>query len=74
MWLWVLSESIRGSARRPHRVDVKGEPTLLAFNLGSQSAFSFLILDPFFLSHLSLIFRKGCGFFILASITGDLMG
>lgn len=48
---------------------MKGGPELLAFNLGFQSAFSFLILDPFFLSHLSLIFRKGCGlFFFFLSI------
>lgn len=37
---------------------MKGGPELLAFNLGFQSAFSFLILDPFFLSSF-LDFQKG---------------
>lgn len=38
---------------------MKGGPTLLAFNLGSQSAFSFLILDPFFSLSSFLDFQKG---------------
>lgn len=55
---------------------MKGGPALLSFNLGSQSAFSLLILDPFF--SLSLVFPRfsemGVDFFFLASVTGDLLG
>ena len=54
---------------------MKGGPALLSFNLASQSAFSWLILDPFFLSLLSFLdFQKGVCIFFFSICHRRLIG